>query len=76
MRLEVICGLEIFSDQPVVVDLSIDCEGNGIVLVGEWLRPTVNTDDAQTLVGKNCNRLLVCHATMEELKVLLVLLAT
>jgi len=44
---------ECFSNDSVVVDLSIDSKGNGFILVGKWLRSTVNTDDAQTLVSKN-----------------------
>lgn len=46
--------LQPFPDQPVVVDLAIDREGNALVLVGKGLRAALDADNAQTLVGKNC----------------------
>jgi hypothetical protein len=45
--------LKPFSNEPVVVDLAIDRKGNALILVGKRLRSTVNTHDAQTLMGKN-----------------------
>lgn len=61
----------------MVVDFSVDCEGNALVLVGQRLRTTVNTDDTQTLVGQNWEgRSIVCAQTRGEERNVLVLLAT
>ena len=56
--LEVIGLLQPLSDQSVVVYLAIDCKRNGLILVGNWLRTTVNTNDTQTLMGKNWEMLV------------------
>jgi hypothetical protein len=37
----------------MVVDFAIDRERNGIVLVGNGLRTTVDTDNTQSLVGQD-----------------------
>lgn len=58
MRLEVVWGFECFSDDTMVVDLAIDSKGNGLILVGKWLSTTVDTNNTQTFVGKNCKELV------------------
>ena len=60
MCLEVVGSLQSLPNDSVVVDLAIDCKCNAVVLVGNWLRSTVNTDDTQTLVSKDW-LLLVIH---------------
>lgn len=54
MRLEVIWVLQSFSDDSVVVYLAIDCKSNALVFGGKRLRTTLDTDDTQTLVSKDC----------------------
>lgn len=53
VSLEVVRGLESLSNDSVVVDLAIDSKGNGLITVGKWLSSTIDTDNAQTLVGKD-----------------------
>lgn len=53
VSLEVIWCRQGFPNDSVVVDLAVDCECNGLVLVGKGLRSTVNTDNTQTLVSKD-----------------------
>lgn len=45
--------LQVLPNQPVVVDLAIDSEGNALVGVGQWLRSALHAYNTQTLVGKN-----------------------
>jgi hypothetical protein len=45
--------LQRFSDDSVVVNLAIDSKGNGLIPVGKRLRTTVDTNNTQTLVGKD-----------------------
>jgi hypothetical protein len=42
----------------VVVDFAVDSKGNAVVLVSKWLRTTVDTDDTQTLMSKDCEVLV------------------
>lgn len=63
MRLEVIRLLQTLSDHPMVIDLSIDCESNRLVLVGQWLRTAVDTDNAQSLV---CENLQTCQYQQKD----------
>jgi len=60
-----------FPNNSVVVNLSIDSKGNGSILVGKWLRSTVNTDDTQPLVSKNFAGLVT---SMRGLPILLLVL--
>lgn len=46
-------GLEGLSNDTMVVDLAIDGKGNSLITVGKWLSTAVNTNDAETFVGKN-----------------------
>lgn len=62
-----------FPNNSVVINLSIDSKGNGFILVGKWLRSTVNTDDTQPLVSKNLAGLATAMRGLPIL--LLVLLA-
>jgi hypothetical protein len=55
MSLEVVWGLESLSHESVVVYLAVDCKGDAFILVGKWLRSTVNAHNAQALVDKNYN---------------------
>jgi len=59
MSLEVVRCLQGFPDNSVVVNFPIDCKCNAIVLVGKGLGTTVNTDNTQTLVGKNWGLLAI-----------------
>jgi hypothetical protein len=47
------------SNDSVVINLAIDCKGNGFILVGKRLRSTVNTNNTQTFVGKNFDALVI-----------------
>ena len=51
--LEVVRVFQSFADDSVVVNFAIDSKGNAIVTVGEWLSSGIDTNDRQTLVGKN-----------------------
>lgn len=53
VSLEMVWDLESFSNDPVVINLAVDGQGNGFILVGEWLRSTFNSHNAQTLVCEN-----------------------
>lgn len=53
MSLKMVLVLKPLSNDSVVVDLAIDREGNALIIVGKRLRSTVNTHNAQTLMGKN-----------------------
>jgi hypothetical protein len=76
MRLEVIGVLEPLSDKSVVIDLSIDCESNCLILVSERLRAAVYTDNAQTLVCEDCGVLGVStYVGVRLFESILVLLA-
>lgn len=44
--------LQPFPYQPVVINLTIDSEGNALVRVGKWLGTTLNTYNAETLMSK------------------------
>ena len=54
-----VCLLQCLSNDSVVVNLAIDSKGNGLILVGKWLRSTVDTDNTQTFVGKNLEVLVL-----------------
>jgi hypothetical protein len=54
MSLKMIGVLQSLSDQSVVIDLPIDRKGNGLLLVSEGLRSTVDSDNTQSLVCQNC----------------------
>lgn len=51
--------LQRFSNDSVVVDLAIDRKGYGLILVGKRLSSTVNTNNTQTLMGKNLEVLVM-----------------
>jgi hypothetical protein len=53
VSLEMICLLQCPAHNSVVVDFAIDRKGNAVILVGNRLSTTVDTDDAQTLVCQN-----------------------
>jgi hypothetical protein len=55
MGLEMVGGLKTLSDQPMVVDFAIDRKRNGIVLVGNWLSTAIDSNNAQSLMSKNCS---------------------
>jgi hypothetical protein len=55
--------LESFANDSVVVDLTIDCKSNGLICVGKGLGSTLNTNDTQTFVSKNCNLLVLRDKT-------------
>jgi hypothetical protein len=59
VSLEVVGVLEPLSDDSVVVDFAVDSKGDALVAVGKWLGSTVNTNDTQTFVSKNCEGLAV-----------------
>jgi hypothetical protein len=46
------------ANDSVVVDFAVDSKGNAVVLVSKWLRTTVDTDDTQTLMSKDCEVLV------------------
>jgi hypothetical protein len=50
--LEMVWVLQCLADDSVVVDFAIDSKGNALILVGKWLRSTVDTYDTQTLMSK------------------------
>jgi hypothetical protein len=51
--LEVVRVRQCLANDSVVVDFAVDSKGNAVVLVGKWLRATVDTDDTQTLMSKD-----------------------
>lgn len=44
--------LQAFPHQPVVINLTIDSEGNALVRVGKWLGTTLYTYNAEALMSK------------------------
>jgi hypothetical protein len=58
VSLKVVRCLQGFSNDPVVVDFTIDSKSNALILVGKRLSSTVNTNNTQTLVGKNFEMLV------------------
>lgn len=73
MCLEVVGSLQSFPDDSVVVNLAIDCKGNALVLVRNWLRSTFNTNDTQTLVSKNWLLLVIRSDSSAEDDILVLL---
>ena len=53
MCLEVVWVLESFSNDSVIIDFAINCKGNAFVTVGERLSTRINTNNGETLVGKD-----------------------
>jgi hypothetical protein len=53
VSLEVIRGLESFSNNSMVIDFSVDCQGDALVAVREGLSSAFNTHNTQTFVSKN-----------------------
>ena len=53
VRLKVVWVLEGFANNSVVVDLAIDCQGDGLVGVGKRLGSAINADNTQTFVSKD-----------------------
>jgi hypothetical protein len=49
----VIRAFQTFPNQSVVVNLTIDSEGNALVRIGKWLRSTLYADNAETLMSKH-----------------------
>ena len=43
----------------MVVDFSIDSKSNALILVGKWLRPRVDSYNAQSFMGENCEKLVI-----------------
>jgi hypothetical protein len=56
--LEVVWVRQCLANDSVVVDFAVDSKGNAVVLVSKWLRTTVDTDDTQTLMSKDCEVLV------------------
>jgi len=56
--LEVVWVRQCLANDSVVVDFAVDSKGNAVILVGKWLRSTVDTDDTQTLMSKDCEVLV------------------
>jgi uncharacterized protein YlaI len=54
MRLEVVWFLQMLSQYSVIVNLSINCECDRAVFVDERLCSSVDTDNAQTFMCKDC----------------------
>jgi len=50
---EVIRALQTLPHQSVVVNLTIDSEGNALVGIGKWLRSTLYADNAETFMSKH-----------------------
>jgi hypothetical protein len=46
------------ANDSVVVDFAVDSKGNAVVLVSKWLRSTIDADDTQTLMSKDCEVLV------------------
>jgi hypothetical protein len=57
--LEVVRVGQCLANDSVVVDFTVDSKGNAVVFVGKWLRSTVDTDDTQTLMSKDCEVLVI-----------------
>lgn len=41
------------ANDSVVINFAVDSKRDAFILVGEWLRSTVNTDNAKTFVCQN-----------------------
>jgi hypothetical protein len=67
VSLEVVWVLESFSNESVVVDFAIDSKGNAFIAVGEWLGSTVDTNNTQTFVSKDCEVLEVAPQRVKGL---------
>lgn len=59
---ELVLGGELGMEGGVVVDLTINWQGKGLLLVEQWLSTIVETNNGKTLVAKDVVPMLV-HAT-------------
>lgn len=50
---EIVWALELLAQDSVVVDFSIDGQGNGALVVDQWLGAGVDADDAQALMAED-----------------------
>ena len=53
MCFKVVWVLKSFTDDSVVINLTIDSKGYALITVGEWLSSGIDANNGETLVSKN-----------------------
>lgn len=53
MCLEVVWSFQTLSQDSVVINFAVDCEGKGAIVIDKRLGARINTDNAQSFVCKD-----------------------